>query len=148
MIQAKEIISLVKSIREGEPNAVDHLTELCPRLNECRLIVKDPSDAKALFWYVNNRYEDATGGLPTGGAERTEILISSSNTNDLKKGRNTGLPLKYSKISNLLNNDLVIYGFKYVEPGTKTGMFYGGLMNIKGRWILIPKMWLAFIPDA
>jgi hypothetical protein len=74
---------------------------------------------------------------------QTQLLLSSATTDDLKKGAGNArdFPGDYSKVAAKLKDGLTWYRFKFVAPGTTSGMAYDGLVHVNGNWRIFPKPW-------
>ncbi len=76
---------------------------------------------------------------------QTELLLFSATTDELKAG-SPNCPAGYKDVAAEMKPGLTVYCFKFVEPGSKTGSAYDGLMFINGHWAMIPRPWHALKP--
>jgi hypothetical protein len=53
------------------------------------------------------------------------------------------LPGGYEQVKGDIKPGLTIYRFKFVKPGETIGMAFDGLVQVNGRWIILPKPWRA-----
>jgi hypothetical protein len=73
---------------------------------------------------------------------QTELLVLSATTDELKAG-SPNCPGGYKDIAGEMKPGLTVYCFKFVEPGSKTGTAFDGLMFVNGHWTIFPKPWHA-----
>jgi hypothetical protein len=124
----EEIKSLATDLR-GNPKA---LAKLKPTPAQVAQIAATPDDGAKISAYVEKVFATLPPDGLSGSPGQTEILVSES------------LPGGYDRIKDRLKPGVVIYGFKYVEPGKDIGMAFDGLIKLDGQWIIIPKLWRAF----
>lgn len=73
---------------------------------------------------------------------QTEMIVLSATTDELKAG-SPNCPGGYKDAAAQMAPGLTVYCFKFVEPGSKTGSAYDGLIFVKGHWAIFPKPWFA-----
>ncbi|MBM7774757.1 hypothetical protein JOD54_004961 [Actinokineospora baliensis] len=75
--------------------------------------------------------------------EQTESKVWSASSEDLKanSGEAAQFPGGYAKVAPHLKPGLTLYRWKYVKPGSDTGMAYDGLVHTGTRWVWFPKPW-------
>ena len=85
-----------------------------------------------------------SGGIlvKTAKPTQTEVIVFSATTDELKAG-SPNCPGGYKDVAGEMKSGLTVYCFKFVEPGSKTGSAYDGLMFVNGHWTIIPKPWFA-----
>ncbi len=79
-------------------------------------------------------------------AGQTEVLVYQATTNDIRQWRGMAkaeFPGGYQKVADKLNDNVVVYKFRFVEPGKSYGMAFDGLTYINGRWVIFPKPYLV-----
>ena len=86
------------------------------------------------------------GGLivvkPNAG--QTELLLWKATAEELKAWTGDAkdqFPGGYREIAKHLKPGVTWYRFKFVEPGSTSGMAYDGLVCVNGRWTIFPKPW-------
>jgi hypothetical protein len=86
----------------------------------------------------------ANGGVLIKPAHpgQTEMFILSATTDELKAG-SPNCPGGYKDAAQQMKSGLTIYCFKFVEPGSKTGTAFDGLIFVNGHWTIFPKPWHA-----
>ncbi len=123
-----EIKSVALALR-GNPKT---LSKMKPTPEQVAQIAATPEDAVKLNAYVEKIFATIPPAGLTGSPDQTEIMVSDS------------LPGGYERTKGRLKAGVVVYGFKYVEPGKDVGMAFDGLIKLGDQWILIPKLWRAF----
>ncbi|MEP7124139.1 MAG: hypothetical protein ABJE95_24645 [Byssovorax sp.] len=73
---------------------------------------------------------------------QTEMLVLSATTDELKAG-SPNCPGGYKDAAPQMTAGLTVYCFKFVEPGSKTGTAFDGLIFVNGHWAIFPKPWFA-----
>lgn len=73
---------------------------------------------------------------------QTEMLVLSATTDELKAG-SPNCPGNYKDVASQMAPGLTVYCFKFVEPGSKTGTAFDGLIFVNGHWAIFPKPWFA-----
>ena len=111
----------------------------------------DPGDAAAIYngeaatkiqAHMNTVWE--AGGILIKPAKptQTEVMVLSATTEELKAGSPNCTPA-YKDIVGEMKPGITVYCFKFVEPGSKTGTPFDGLMFVNGHWTMFPKPWNA-----
>ena len=74
---------------------------------------------------------------------QTQVLLSSATSEDLKAwtGGADAFPGGWKDVGAHLKPGVKFYRFKFVEPGSDTGMAYDGLAHVNGNWRIFPKPW-------
>ncbi|MBN2570962.1 MAG: hypothetical protein JXA68_02430 [Ignavibacteriales bacterium] len=75
---------------------------------------------------------------------QVEIIIDSTTTEELLQWTGTAaleFPGGYQEIAEKLHDSLKIYKFKFVQPGSKIGVSFDGLVFLNDRWMIFPKPW-------
>ncbi len=112
-----------------QPDPADYTTvftpDLAPKLEA----------AAAKIW--------SSGEAVSGKPGQTEVLLSSATTDDFKawNDKADNFPGGYKKIVDKLQPGVVLYRWKFVEPGKKIGMAFDGLAFVNGHWAWFPKPW-------
>jgi hypothetical protein len=114
---------------------------LAPTKADCEAVFVGAMAAKAY-----EAYSKAFGtgkGVIEPGEGRTQLLLFSATTDDLKAGNDKArqFPGGYKSIATQLKAGLTVYRWKYVKPGETLGMAYDGLLYVNGRWVWFPKPW-------
>jgi hypothetical protein len=90
-------------------------------------------------------YQGLWEAPPKGFAKptQTQVLASAATAESLRTENpySAEFPGGYRKIADKLNSERIWVRFKFVEPGTSTGMAYDGLVWLDGRWAWFPKPW-------
>jgi hypothetical protein len=73
---------------------------------------------------------------------QTELLLLSATTDELKAG-SPNCPGGYKEAAAQMKSGLTVYCFKFVEPGSKTGTAFDGLIFVNGHWSIFSKPWRA-----
>ncbi len=110
------------------------LMKLKPTTAQIAQIAATDDDAKLLAAYADQLFASLPEAGLTAKPDQTEVLVTSGD----------GLPGGYTQQAAHFKKDIAIYGFKYVAPGSTTGMAYDGLVKLGDAWVMIPKMWRAF----
>lgn len=77
---------------------------------------------------------------------QTELALWSATTEELQQSTSAAaeFPGGYKKVAGRLQPGLRLYRFKFLAPGADAGMAFDGLVQVGGRWVIIPKPWRAF----
>lgn len=77
--------------------------------------------------------------------DQTELLVWAATSEELQKGTGNAreFPGGYRSVVQHFQPGITWYRFKFVEPGSTSGMAYDGLVFVNGRWVIIPKPWRA-----
>ena len=142
--QEIKVKTIALALQENDTEASALLESLKANYEDCLAIVTLEKDAWKLWKYAKITYHKSDINAIEAKPGQTEIMIQSANTSHLKQGSNTGLPGGYSSIAAKFKDNLLIYAFRYVSPGSKIGMRFDGLIFVKDKWVFIPKMWRAF----
>lgn len=142
--QEIEVKTIALALQENDAEAIALLDSLKVNYEDCLEIVQSEADAWALWKYAKITYHKADIKAIEAKPGQTELIIQSANTSHLKQGSNTGLPEGYGSVASKFKEDLVIYAFRYVSPGSSVGMRFDGLVFVRDKWVFIPKMWRAF----
>jgi hypothetical protein len=128
---AAEVRAIAESLRD---DAAKTLIKLRPSAKDIAAITANTAAAKALQAYSDEVFQhlDEIGRVAKPG--QTEINVFTGDD----------LPGGYAEQAGSFKPGINIYGFEYLEPGKTAGMSYDGVVNVGGRWIMIPKMWRAF----
>jgi len=142
--QEIEVKTIALALQENDAEAIALLESLKANYEDCLEIVLLEEDAWTLWKYAKITYHKADINAIGSKPGQTELMIHSANTSHLKQGSNTGLPNGYRSIAAKFKEQLIIYAFRYVSPGSTMGMRFDGLVFVKDKWVFIPKMWRAF----
>jgi hypothetical protein len=111
----------------------------------------EPADYAAVFTddaatkmqtVMDKAWNDGQILLKPAHPTQTEIFMLSATTDELKAG-SPNCPGGYKDAAAQMKPGLTVYCFKFVEPGSKTGTAYDGLMFVNGHWTIFPKPWHA-----
>jgi hypothetical protein len=128
--------------REGAPRRVPEAR---------RRLRPDPEDYPAVFTGDAAKKVQAVedpvwnGGqanLRAAHPTQTELLLLSATTDELKAG-SPNCPVEYKYVAAQMKSGLTVYCFKFVEPGSKKGSPFDGLIFVNGHWALFSKPWRA-----
>ncbi|WP_329395000.1 trypsin-like peptidase domain-containing protein [Streptomyces melanogenes] len=98
------------------------------------------------------RFYQASAPWPSGPwaePQQTVLQMWKATTEEIHAGTAPTLkyfPGGYAKLKDGFRPGLVIYRWKYTEPGEPYGMALDGLVFVNGHWALFPKPWLALGP--
>ncbi|HKV00459.1 MAG TPA: hypothetical protein VJR58_34480 [Vineibacter sp.] len=118
------------------------MRSLRPTAADYRAVYKDPLAGR--LEQEHRKIWDA-GTVLAGKPDQTELLLLVVRTDDLIDGKPAlgEFPGGYKKVVGEMKRGLPIARFKFVKPGSGTGMAFDGLVYVNGRWVLIPKPWTA-----
>jgi hypothetical protein len=76
---------------------------------------------------------------------QTELVLFSATSEELKAGtgKANDFPGGYKRVVQHLKPGLKLYRWKFVKPGETLGMAFDGLVHVNGRWVILPKPWMA-----
>ncbi len=86
---------------------------------------------------------DAGQIVITHNPGQSKVLLHAATAQQLQAGQGEGFPGGYRKVADKLRPGVVLYAFKFVEPGKTLGMAYDGLVKVNGHFRIIPKPWRA-----
>lgn len=118
------------------------LAKLRPTLADYRAVYREPLASK-LEESQKRLWE---GGKPLSGRPgQTELVIIFARTDDLIDGKPVlgEFPGGYKDITSQMIRGVPIARFKMLEPGQSAGISVDGLVHVNGRWVLIPRPWMA-----
>lgn len=93
------------------------------------------------------RYYLAAALFPLGPwakPQQTVLQVWRATTEEMAAGTPSVMayfPGGYANIRNEFQPGLVVYRWKYTEPGSASGMAFDGLVFVHGHWALFPKPW-------
>ena len=111
----------------------------------------DPEDYAAVFTgeaakkvqtVEEAMWNSGQASLKAAHPTQTELLLLSASTDELKAG-SPNCPGGYKEAAAQMKSGLTVYCFKFVEPGSKTGSAFDGLIHVNGHWALFSKPWRA-----
>lgn len=73
---------------------------------------------------------------------QTELIVLGATIDELKAG-SPNCPPSYKEAAAQMKPGLTVYCFKFVEPGSKNGSPFDGLMFVNGHWAIFPRPWHA-----
>ncbi|MBN1637766.1 MAG: hypothetical protein JW866_02275 [Ignavibacteriales bacterium] len=138
----KGATEMLKRFLEPDADYRDLTEELLPNEEDYELYFKKEY-SKVAF----DRYSKMWGNknlVIKPDTSQVEIIIDSTTTEELREWTGTAaleFPGGYKDITDKLQDSLVIYKFKFVQPGFNTGLSYDGLVYLNGRWVIFPKPW-------
>lgn len=125
-----EVKAIAKAVRGNK----EELLKLKPTRAQLADIAVSAEATQKLETYVKGLFAE----LPEGGLEadedETKIVVFSGDD----------LPGGYRQHADNLNKDVKVYGFEFLSPGKDAGTSCDGLIKVRGKWILVPKLWRAF----
>jgi len=142
--QEIEVKTIALALQENDMETVALFESLKVNYEDCLEIVLSEEDAWALWKYAKLTYHKIDINAIQAKPGQTELIIQSTNTRQLKQGIDINLPRGYHSVASKFKDNLVIYTFCYVSPGSSIGMHFDGLVFIRNKWGFIPKMWRAF----
>ncbi len=98
--------------------------------------------AKKVQAVEDTMWNSGQANLKAAHATQTELLLLSATTDELKAG-SPNCPGGYKEAAAQMKSGLTVYCFKFVEPGSKTGTAFDGLIFVNGHWALFSKPWRA-----
>lgn len=128
---ASEVKQIAQNLLDKGPSAINALR---PTEEQISAIAATSEDATKLALYVDKLYNSLGEVTQLAKPGQTEIQVFTG----------ADLPGGYTQQASHLKPGLVIYGFEFLEPGKTAGMSYDGVVNIAGKWVMVPKMWRAF----
>jgi len=133
---------LMQFLPNSKADKAAAMRSLRPTAADYRAIYKDPLAGR--LEQEHRKIWDA-GTVLAGKPEQTELLLVVVRTDDLIDGKPAlaEFPGGYKKVVDEMKRGLPIARFKFVQPGSDTGMAFDGLVHVNGRWVLIPKPWTA-----
>ena len=95
--------------------------------------------------YNLSKTETNIGWTLGGKPEQTEVLLVLARTDDLIDGKPVleEFPGGYKRVTGEMKRGIAIARFKFVQPGSPSGMAFDGLVHVNGRWVLIPRPWIG-----
>lgn len=141
-IEAGARALLMQFLPNSKADKAAAMRSLRPTAADYRAIYKDPLAGR--LEQEHRKIWDA-GTVLAGKLEQTELLLVVVRTDDLIDGKPAlaEFPGGYKKVVGEMKRGLPIARFKFVKPGSDTGMAFDGLVHVNGRWVLIPKPWTA-----
>jgi antitoxin component YwqK of YwqJK toxin-antitoxin module len=130
----QEVKSLATTLRSNRAQ----LMKLKPNAAQIAQIAATDEDAKLLAAYADKSFARIPEAGLTAEPDQTEVVVTSGDA----------LPGGYTQQAAHFKKDIAVYGLKYVAPGKTTGMAYDGLIKLGDAWIMIPKMWQAFVSET
>ncbi|MCW5749058.1 MAG: hypothetical protein KIT36_22905 [Alphaproteobacteria bacterium] len=121
------------------------MKRLQPTTADYRAVYKEPLAGKL---EEANRRHWQSGAKLGGRPDQTELLVVFTTTDDLINGKPVlgEFPGGYRRVTDHMNRGLPIVRFKYVKPGSASGMAFDGLVHVNGRWVFMPKPWSVVEP--
>jgi hypothetical protein len=109
----------------------------------------DPDDYAAV--YVGDAAKKAQAGyaglwasgnfqVKAAKPTQTDSIVLGATTDELKAG-SPNFPPSYKTVAEQMKPGITVYFFKLVEPGSKNGTPYDGLVYVNGHWDVFPKPW-------
>lgn len=124
------------------------VNELRPRPGDFERVFVGDAAARAAEGY--QRVWGATQPTLSAHPHQTTLLLFFAIGRDFVDGnaRAKRFPGAYGRISRLLAPEQIWASWKFVPPGSSTGMAYDGLVCFGDRWIWLPKPWKLIAPAA
>jgi hypothetical protein len=75
---------------------------------------------------------------------QTELKLVFTTTDRLKADSKIRrqFPGGYERVISQMKLDIPIVAFKFVQPGSSSGLAFDGLVYVTGRWVIMPKPWI------
>ncbi len=115
---------------------------LKPSAEEIAMVYQEPL-ASALVEGYEQAYAPGAAFGPKPG--QSELLLIYTTTDALIAGAPAlaDFPGGYAQVIGLMKPGVPMVRFKFVEPGSTTGMAFDGLVFVNNHWVMMPKPWRA-----
>ncbi len=119
------------------------LDKMAPTDDDLRAIFTDDMFDNAKAYYAE-MFSESPGGRVTKEGQ-TALLVWAATTEELQKGEGDSrkFPGGYRHVAEKLKPGLTFFRFKFVAPGSTTGMAFDGLTYVNDHWVWVPKPWRA-----
>lgn len=124
----------VKTIAKAVLGNKEELLKLKPTRAQLADITATPEDTKLLETYVKGLFANLPEEGIKGDDDETEVMVFDGDD----------LPGGYQQQADHLKPGVKIHGFKYLAPDKTDGTSFDGLIKVRGKWIMVPKLWRAF----
>ncbi|EAY29791.1 hypothetical protein [Microscilla marina] len=134
---------IAEDINKAKNNAL--VIRLKATLADCQAIMKTKADAQKLYEYSESLHKKyANEKMIKAKDGQTDVLVSVLILGNESKSEKDRFARGYIQILDKFTRGIRIYTFRYVRPGSSSGMRYDGLTYVNNKWVFIPKMWRAF----
>lgn len=119
------------------------LDKMAPTDDDLKAIFTDDMFDKAKAYY-SEMFSESPGGRVTKEGQ-TALLVWAATTEELQKGEGDSrkFPGGYRHVAEKLKPGLTFFRFKFVAPGSTSGMAFDGLTYVNDHWVWVPKPWRA-----
>jgi len=135
--------------RLGKVGDTSLFATLRPATADYRALFEPDFAVRAERFYEGRLWASASPAEPLAHPEQTEVRIWKSTTEELRAwtpAAEKNFPGGYVKIKDQWKPGLVVYTWKYIEPGKQDGIFCNGLVYVNDHWAYFPKPW--YVLDA
>jgi hypothetical protein len=139
---------MLGDLRGGETSVLARA--LAPSAEDYQAVFEGDFVAKAQAYYEKLYSSVASAQTPVAKTDQTELQLWAATSDELKSnaGNAAQFPTGYADIAPHLKSGLTFYRWKYVTPGSDTGMAYEGLVHVGSRWVWFPKPWKMLDPAS
>ena len=92
-------------------------------------------------WAVIDKVPEGSMKPQTADAK---VVVLTATKAELAQGQTNGLSAEYSQIASHLKANTIVYGLQYQNPDGSEQKSRAAFFNIFGKWIIIPRVFLAF----
>jgi len=133
-------------LKEFLSPTADHMAmtqKMRPNKKDYQAYFTEDAWEKAMKTYDGLWTQDPMSIKPNAG--QTVLLLWKATVEEIKNdsGDAAAFPGGYKQIIDKIKPGHTIYRFKFVKPGETLGLAFDGLVYLDGRWVIIPKPWLA-----
>lgn len=142
----KEAYEYLDTFLNASPATIRKLsTSLRPTDKDIKIVFQDTSSQRKVRAYISKVYDKEKFKILCR-KEHTVLKVSSARVRDFLRNRPIALtfPSDFMEVVPLVYDDLTFHRFKFVAEGNEVGAAYDGLVKIRDRWVLFPKVWRAF----
>ena len=140
---------LIKLIEEKLLPDSNHtfLKTLRPTLEESKAIFKTDEIALKVFEYSElkwNALENVSENSMKPTSPEFKIKINRASGAQLDYGLTYGLPMEYLKLGSYLKEEVLVFGFEYLNPDDSSQKSRAAFYRSPERWVFIPQTFKAF----
>ena len=139
----KQLTEIAEKLR-NDATGNEYLKTLKPSMDDFQKIFISAEDVGEAWMYTEEMYASMNAGAVKPGAHRSETIVLSVSSADLKAGAKHQMPGGYNWIKDKFKNGITIYGLKFVESGKTSGYSLNAFFYVNNHWVCIPKVYRAF----
>jgi hypothetical protein len=140
-----ELTEVVQQLRDDKNHVF--LRTLWPDRKECSEFLNSEAAVEMLDFYARDKFKDidriSENALKPLSLEATVNLLSATKE-ELLEGKTNGLPEEYILMARHLKDGTTVYGFEYISAEGKLEKTYTAFFQASGRWVFLPRPFLAF----